>query len=68
MRHRPGRLPAKSVVIQLLVAEGISWAGWYGPANLLRKWDEVQGAFMKNGRGGGVFYRAMAQEHRRPAR
>lgn len=58
------QLPKKRVVIDLLVAEGITWAGWYRPANLLRKWDEVQGSFMTGGRGGGVFRKAMAEAHR----
>jgi hypothetical protein len=52
MKHRPGRLPTKRVVIELLVAEGVTWAGWYRPANLLRKWDEVQGGFMTGGKPG----------------
>lgn len=49
MKHRRGMLPTKRVVIELLVAEGVVWAGWYRPANLLRKWDEVQGQFMTGG-------------------
>jgi hypothetical protein len=61
-------LPKKSVVIELLVAEGIVWAGWYRPANLLRKWDEVQGSFMQGGRGGGVFRKAMIEAGRKPKR
>lgn len=41
----------RRVVIDCLYAEGIRWAGWYGEANLMRKWDEVQGSFMTGGTG-----------------
>jgi hypothetical protein len=58
------QLPNRHVVIGLLVAEGITWAGWYRPANLLRKWDEVQGSFMTGGQGGGVFRQAMVDAGR----
>lgn len=32
---------ARRVMIDLLVAEGVTWAGWYRPANLNRKYDDV---------------------------
>lgn len=52
MKHRRNMLPTQRVVIELLVSEGVTWAGWYRPVNLLAKWDEVQGSFMTGGKPG----------------
>ena len=39
---------ARKVMIELLYAEGIRWAGWYLDRNLIAKWDEVMGGYMRD--------------------
>ena len=39
---------ARKVMVELLYAEGIRWAGWYRDGNLVAKWDEIMGAYMRN--------------------
>jgi len=40
---------APRVMIEILVAEGITYAGWYGPESLECKFNEVTGNFMNDG-------------------
>lgn len=42
-RHRIGR----KVMIELLYAEGVRWAGWYKPKGLQAKYDQVFGACLR---------------------
>jgi len=35
------RRVAPKVMIEMLVASKVTWAGWYSPANLLAKYNEV---------------------------
>lgn len=42
---------SRKVMIELLVAEGVRWAGWYRPARLEAKYDEVFGKFMQGSHG-----------------
>jgi hypothetical protein len=34
---------ARKVMIELLYAEGLRWAGWYRDANLVAQWDRIMG-------------------------
>lgn len=40
---------APKVMVELLVAEGVTHAGWYGPKALERRFNEVTGNFMNGG-------------------
>jgi hypothetical protein len=42
---------APRVMIDTLVGEGVTWAGWYNPRNLAAKHREVFSAFMSGGYG-----------------
>jgi hypothetical protein len=41
----------RKVMIELLVAEGVRWAGWYRQATLQAKYGEVFGACLRSGFG-----------------
>jgi len=42
---------ARKVMIELLYAEGIRWAGWYRDRNLIAKYETIFGAYMRGGFG-----------------
>lgn len=50
---------ARKVMIELLYAEGIRWAGWYRDANLVAQWNRIMGQHNV-----GVFTREQRREWR----
>jgi hypothetical protein len=47
----------ETVMIEILYAEGVRWAGWYGPANLRREWDRIMGQHLSGSFGPGTYGR-----------